>query len=106
MISERDREAMATAIEQQRAVGPAEAEQIDAFLTDRGFEYAGLFAAYSLQSDNLCLRPWEHAPAWLAPDEVDAIIAAGPAGDRYGAAPLAKRMLDAGISLFVTDPER
>jgi hypothetical protein len=110
MLDERDRTAMELAIEQQRALGPVEAAQIDAFLKERGFAYAGSFAASSQQSDNLKLKPCEWAPAWLwAPDwlpsEVDAILAEGEDGKRYSAAKLARRMLDAGVSLYHPNPE-
>jgi hypothetical protein len=50
-------------------------------------------------------KPWEAVPCWLALGEVDAIISKGEGGKRYGAAKLAKRLIDAGISLFVVDPE-
>jgi hypothetical protein len=106
MLDERDREAMQEAIDMQRAVGPAEAEQIDAFLQERGFERTGAFAAYAQQYDHLRCKPWEATPSQIAPDQIDPIIAAGPNERRHAAAKLARRMLDSGVSLFAPDPER
>jgi hypothetical protein len=105
-MDERDRAAMREAIDAMRREGGADAEWIEGRLRDDGFEEAGHAAVYHLQYAALRLRPWEFAPCWVAPDEVDAIIAAGDDGKRYGAAKLAKRLIDAGVSPFHPDPER
>jgi hypothetical protein len=105
-LAERDRAAMREAIDAMRREGGADAEWIEGKLAERGFEEAGHAASYHCQYAALRLKPWEFAPCWVAPDEVDAIIAAGEDRKRYGAAKLARRMLDAGASLFAPDPER
>jgi hypothetical protein len=106
MLDESDRAAMQEAIDLMRRAGGTDAERIERKLREDGFEEAGLGAAYHCQYEALRLKPWDFPVCWLAPDQIDAIIAAGDDEKRYGAARLARRMLDAGVSLFAPDPER
>src|SRR5215510_6929117 len=62
------------------------------------------------QYDKLGLKPWMYPPHFINRCEIEAILAGGPnpsdAQQRYQAAALAKRLIDAGLSLFEPDPER
>jgi hypothetical protein len=62
------------------------------------------------QYDNLDLRPWQYPPHYINEDEIPEFLAAGSdpndAQKKFEAATLAKRLLDAGLSLYEPDPER
>jgi hypothetical protein len=65
------------------------------------------------QRQTLSLRPWQYPTCYFfyhTIEEIEAIIAAGPqvvaAGAKYHCAVLAKKLLDAGLSLHEPDPER
>jgi len=62
------------------------------------------------QYEKLDLRPWHYPAHFLNPVEVAEILAAGPdpndAQQKFQAATLAKRLMDAGLSLYEPDPER
>lgn len=62
------------------------------------------------QYEKLGLKPWMYPPHFINEDEIPDILAAGPdpndAQEKFAAATLAKRLLDAGLSLFEPDPER
>jgi hypothetical protein len=65
------------------------------------------------QHTTLGIKPWQSPPCELfyhTDAEIAAIIAAGPqqVGDKveYECAVLAKRLIDAGLSLFEPDPEK
>jgi hypothetical protein len=105
-LSAVDREALERAIELAKAEGPAQRQQIDDSLRERGWDRTARFAAYACQDSNLKLRPWQMAPCQLRGD-VDACLAA--TGHDYRgrrqAALLLKRLLAAGLSRFEPDPE-
>src|SRR5262249_1528841 len=62
------------------------------------------------QYEKLDLRPWHYPAHFLNPVEIAEILAAGPdpndAQQKFQAATLAKRLIDAGLSLYEPDPER
>jgi hypothetical protein len=62
------------------------------------------------QYDRLNLKPWMWPPHFVGEHEMDDILAKGPDVNdpqkKFEAACLAKRLLDAGLSLFEPDPER
>jgi hypothetical protein len=105
----RDIDAWERCIEIERRRSPAHAERINEALAKEGLERAGRAAAYACQYAALRLRPWEWTPSWIAPSQIDAIIARGPnnlapqEGD-YAAAVLLRKMLAAGISRWEPDP--
>ena len=65
---------------------------------------AARFAAHHCQYHHLALRTWEEPPCDVDPDEIDRIIARGPASNAFGGARLLKRMLAAGLSRFDPTP--
>ena len=104
-----DQDALARAIAAIRKSNAGGAVlQIEQKLEREGFEVAGSFAAYSQQVDNLHLMPWEVPPCWVAPANIEDLLATSPdADDTHGwrdAARLLKRLLDAGLSRFEPDP--
>jgi hypothetical protein len=101
-----DRDAFKRAIEscRNRKDDPGRREQIDSKLAEEPWDEVGRFAAYSCQSRNLNLKPWQIPPCWIR--DVEAVLAAGD-DDMHGrraAAKLLKRMLDAGLSRYEPDP--
>ena len=62
------------------------------------------------QYDKLDLRPWQYPPHYINESDIPDILAAGSdpndAQQKFEAATLAKRLLDAGLSLYEPDPER
>jgi len=62
------------------------------------------------QYDKLGLKPWQYPPNFINECEIPEILAAGPDPDdlqqKYQAATLAKRLIDAGLSLYEPDCER
>jgi hypothetical protein len=62
------------------------------------------------QYERLGLKLWHYPPHYFHPDEIPQILSAGPdpndAQKKFEAATLAKRLLDAGLSLYEPDPER
>ena len=104
-----DQDALERAIEAIRKSNAGGAVlQIEQRLEREGFEVAGKSAAYSQQVDNLHLMPWEVPPCWVAPANIEDLLATSPdADDTHGwrdAARLLKRLLDAGLSRFEPDP--
>jgi hypothetical protein len=107
MIS--DQEAWTLAIEMARASDPRKREQLDSMLAEgRPFAEVGKLAAYGMQFRSLHARPWAAVPCSLI-EPIDVVLARGDdgmPGNDYAAAVLAKRLLDAGISIWHPDPER
>jgi hypothetical protein len=62
------------------------------------------------QYEKLGLKPWHYPANFINPNEIADILAAGPAPNdaqqKFQAATLAKRLLDAGLSLYEPDCER
>src|SRR5262247_1656870 len=62
------------------------------------------------QYDKLGLKPWQYPPHFINECEIEDILAAGPdpndAQKKFEAATLAKRLLEAGLSLYEPDCER
>jgi hypothetical protein len=62
------------------------------------------------QYEKLDLRPWHYPAHYINSVEIAEILAAGPdpndAQQKFQAATLAKRLMDAGLSLYEPDPER
>jgi|SRR5262245_5470295 len=62
------------------------------------------------QYDKLGLKPWQYPPNFINECEIPEILAAGPdpadVQQKFRAATLAKRLLDAGLSLYEPDCER
>ena len=95
---------MQRAIQTVRQRDKASCDQVDAMRRSNSFEEVGQFAAYSCQTENLQLRPWQTAPLWVGNLDVALHLPFGdPRGDRE-AAELLKQMLDAGLSRFEPDP--
>jgi len=104
-LIQRDREALKRAVELMRKERGVRREQIEQKLRDQPWEEAARFAAYHRQFTRLHLKPWQFAPCWIDPDDIEDILAGGDDGQQYGAALLLKRMLAAGLSRFEPDPE-
>jgi hypothetical protein len=104
-----DEAAWRQAIEMYRARGRGDAAYINEKLEREGFRSAGEFASYGCQFRALNVEPWRTVPCSLI-EPVDVVLARGPdsgdPGDDFAAAKLAKRLLDAGISIWAPDPER
>jgi hypothetical protein len=79
-------------------------EQVKDMLATRCWLEVAEFCAYHQQGRNLNIKPWEYVPSWIEPDAIDAIIARGQDGQKYGAAKLLKRMLACGLSEFDPTP--
>ena len=76
-----DIEAFKLAIELKRERGGREWEPVEGMLSKHGFEYAGRFASYSLQCDNLKVKPWQPVPATEEVSlNVDELLEAGDDG--------------------------
>jgi hypothetical protein len=95
-----DREAL------QRALRMAKAEnkqQIKAKLKTEPWIEVALFAAYSLQIDNLNLKPWQSPPMHMGDDKPRD---ESPLAGRVAAWALRRKLLAAGLSVFEPDPVR
>ncbi|MHC2412883.1 hypothetical protein ACVJGC_005474 [Bradyrhizobium diazoefficiens] len=75
---------------------PDRIEQVQSMVAEDGWYEAATFAAYSLQTKNLALRPWESPPC--------AADVPGPKHGREAALKLLGRMRAAGISRYAHDP--
>jgi ribosomal protein S7 len=104
-FSDQDRAALERALAE--ALEGESREQIRKKLeTDSWFTVAR-FAAYSRQVDSLHLKPWQIAPLWIDPEEIDDILRGETDADSdedVAAARLLKRMLSYGVSRFDPDP--
>ena len=90
-LDEIDRDALRRAMA-TRMADKGRARQLTEMLTDRSWTEVAKFAAYSLQNENLKLKPWEEPPCH-APDR-------GPAGE------LCDQLLDANLSQWEPDPQK
>jgi hypothetical protein len=102
MVSRLDRDAMALAIEQERAQGATQRRAIDDMLHDHAWHEVGRHAAWSCQDRALKLRPWDSPPCCTkivdVPEDVWSFRPAEVA--------LLKRMLKSGVSRYHPDPIR
>jgi hypothetical protein len=84
-------------------------EQIERMLAEDGPKEAGKQACYHFQFATLKARPWATVPCSLL-EHPEAVLARGATTPEsaldYEGAVLAKRLLDAGISLWAPDPEQ
>jgi hypothetical protein len=105
-LSPADREALQRAMRLARRDSDV-ARQLDAKLAQESWENVAAFAAYSLQCDNLRLKPWQHPPVWID-DPADPSVGAHPGQDRTDgrdvAAELLRRLLAHGLIRFEPDP--
>jgi hypothetical protein len=103
-----DREACERAVELEQKKSGGERLRIDQMLATEPWEETARFAAYSQQIDNMHLQPWEVPPCWVAPADIDDLIADGPDNaDLHGwgkAARLLKRLLESGLSRYEPNP--
>jgi hypothetical protein len=100
-LSEVDREAMQRAIDLTRAEGPDRVR----WLEGRTFTDSGALCAYHRQHQALQLRPWEWAPSWIEPGDIDTLLSApSDLSGKHRAAELCKRLLTAGLSRFEPNP--
>jgi hypothetical protein len=108
-LSDVDREALTRALDIAQQESPAQRDQIDTMLRERGWDRASKFAAYCCQDARLRLRPWQTPPCWIRGDPNELLAAAravgADLGGRQRAALLVKRLLAAGLSRFEPDPE-
>jgi hypothetical protein len=97
-----DRHALRRAIERLKRI-PDERERIIQKVIEEGFEGAGQFAAFSVQTDALNLMPWQPPPCWA---DVDGPEPAGrhPTDGRRAAWLLARRLVAAGLSIYEPEP--
>src|SRR5262245_1563091 len=91
-----------------RQESPAQREQIDDMLHERGWEWTAEFAAYCCQDARLKLRPWQTPPCWIRgdPNEVLADFSNPRVTDLSGvrrAALLVKKLLENNLSRFEPD---
>jgi hypothetical protein len=93
-----DRAALKRALVMARAESPAQAQQIDDMLRERGWQRATEFAAYCCQCTSLRLKPWQ-APPCHSHEEV---------GSGYGNLPneveVRQRLRRAKLSVWEPDP--
>lgn len=93
-LSAIDEDALERALAQlRRSKDPGRRAQIEGKLADDGWYKAAHFASYSLQIDNLGLKPWSDPPCY------------GHLQDDPEAYKLAQRLEAAGLSIFEPDPE-
>jgi hypothetical protein len=98
-----DRDALERALALAQKM-PGRARQIAGKLEEEPRLDVMRFAASCCQDEALRLSPHQLPPADIDPAQIDAILAAGPDGNFYGAAALLRRMLRVGLSQFEPDP--
>jgi len=104
-LSDQDRAALERALAE--ALEGESREQVRKKLETESWFTVARFAAYSLQMDSLHLKPWQIAPLWIDPEEIDEILRVETDADSdedVAAARLLKRMLSYGVSRFDPDP--
>jgi hypothetical protein len=104
-----DEQAWKLAIGMYRARGRSDAAYIDEKLEREGFRSAGRYAAYSCQFRSLHAPPWAVVPCSLI-EPIEVVLARGAGTPEqaldYEAAVLAKRLQDAGLSIWHPDPQQ
>jgi hypothetical protein len=101
-LSDVDREALERGLKLCREQSAEDADQINRMLADRPLVEVQQFACYSLQVENLGLRPWE-----LAPCEVEDGKPVENPNKRDGALrawELRARLIKAGLSVWEPSP--
>jgi hypothetical protein len=98
-----DLEALRRALRMVRTFGPEDADQIERMLTDRSKLDVAQFAAFSCQAENLRLLPWQPPPCWADVDGPEPLDRHPTDGHR-AAWHLARRLRDAGLSIYEPDP--
>jgi hypothetical protein len=100
-----DREALERAVALTLANDPPEQGRVDQvrdFLAEREWEDVATFCAYHQQAHRLKLPPWAWPPCWV--EDVAETLARGRDDVEYPAAVLAKKLLNAGLSIYEPDP--
>jgi len=102
MLNPADRDAFTRAIDLQLRRGGERERQIRAMLQSDPWDEVGKFAAYSLQTYHLRLKPWQWPPCWCEADDRDA------AGEEQKcisrAAGIVRRLEAVGLTRYEPDP--
>jgi len=73
-------------------------QQLESKLKDESWHTVAVFAAYCVQGETLCLRPWELPPCAVSDNPAEESAA------QQGAVKMLQKMLAAGLSRYEPDP--